>query len=142
MGQLKISNPPSSTKTIIMKGSAFLVAIIALHSVASLPSISIEDQTRKCYSAFYRCCSSEIEIPQRCFELNNCVLNFNSLQNYNSICHGIYPQEPLKKRRNYKPIYFKSFAKQVQVHISFSLNNAMNRTLLLLNVLLNKSCNL
>merc|ERR1712049_12787 len=78
----------------IMKGTVFLLAIIGLHSVTSLPSISIDEQTKKCYSAFYRCCSSETEIPQRCFEMNNCVLNFNSLRNYNIICHGIYPQKP------------------------------------------------
>lgn len=55
---------------------------------------------------------------------------------------GSTHKNPWKKGRNYNPIYLKSFAKQVQVHISFSLNNAINRTLLLLNVLLNKSCNL
>ena len=66
----------------IMKGPVFLLVIIVssqkvkvsfnpirfikgLQSVTSLPGISIDEQTKKCFSAFYRCCSSETEIPQR-----------------------------------------------------------------------------
>merc|ERR1719273_2636700 len=69
------------------------ICIQALHSVSNLPSVSIEEETRKCYSAFYRCCSSHSEIPQRCFEMNNCIQNFDTLKNYNKICQGIHPDE-------------------------------------------------
>jgi len=52
--------------------------------------LSTQQQVEKCFSGFYRCCSSTRKIPLRCFEINQCPIHFSSLQNYNSICSKIY----------------------------------------------------
>merc|ERR1711988_1752833 len=85
-----------TTKTqsrIIMLLTKSLPAImlVLLPCCLSVPRfLNSKDQVRKCFSGFIRCCSSTKTIPQRCFEINQCVLTFFTLERYNEICSNIY----------------------------------------------------
>merc|ERR1711944_226378 len=68
-----------------------IVMIVLLPCCLSLPRFfNSKEQARLCAVSFFRCCSSTKRIPYRCFELNQCPLNFFPLENYNEICSNIY----------------------------------------------------
>merc|ERR1712003_422342 len=96
MGSLLVPHIQHTTKTpsrIIMFLSKSLPAImlVLLPCCLSVPRfLNSKDQVRKCFSGFIRCCSSTKTIPQRCFEINQCVLTFFTLERYNEICSNIY----------------------------------------------------
>merc|ERR1712177_143931 len=95
-----------TTKTqsiIIMLLTKSLPAImlILLPCCLSVPRfLNSKDQVRKCFSGFIRCCSSTKTIPQRCFEINQCVLTFFTLERYNEICSNIYNDTNDKSIKN------------------------------------------
>merc|ERR1712029_305859 len=96
MGSLSVPHVQHTTKTqsrIIMLLTKSLPAImlVLLPCCLSVPRfLNSKDQVRKCFSGFIRCCSSTKTIPQRCFEINQCVLTFFTLERYNEICSNIY----------------------------------------------------
>merc|ERR1711884_990564 len=96
MGSLSVPHIQRTTKIqirIIMFLTKSLPAImfVLLPFCLSVPIFSSsKDQVRKCFSGFFRCCSSTKTIPQRCFEINQCVLTFFTLERYNEICSNIY----------------------------------------------------
>merc|ERR1712029_56287 len=97
MGSLSVTHVQHTTKTksriIIMLLTKSLPAImlVLLPCCLSVPRfLNSKDQVRKCFSGFIRCCSSTKTIPQRCFEINQCVLTFFTLERYNEICSNIY----------------------------------------------------
>merc|ERR1712147_135395 len=98
MGSLSVPHIQHTTKTpsrIIMFLSKSLPAImlVLLPCCLSVPRfLNSKDQVRKCFSGFIRCCSSTKTIPQRCFEINQCVLTFFTLERYNEICSNIYEE--------------------------------------------------
>merc|ERR1711976_775983 len=68
-----------------------IMMIFLLPCCLSLPRFfNSKDQARLCAVSFFRCCSSTKRIPYRCFELNQCPLNFFPLEKYNEICSDIY----------------------------------------------------
>merc|ERR1711976_764051 len=70
-----------------------IMMIFLLPCCLSLPRFfNSKDQARLCAVSFFRCCSdgSTKRIPYRCFELNQCPLNFFPLKKYNEICSNIY----------------------------------------------------
>merc|ERR1712029_364942 len=69
-----------------------IMMIFLLPCCLSLPRFfSSKDQARHCAVSFFRCCSDHSKIiPYRCFELNQCPLNFFPLERYNEICSNIY----------------------------------------------------
>merc|ERR1712079_517728 len=79
----------------IMKWMWILMQLsLLLPSLFSLPKlVSKDEQSQLCVLAFYRCCSSTEKLPLRCFEMNRCNINFETLELYNSICRGIYKEE-------------------------------------------------
>merc|ERR1711982_98787 len=96
MGSLSVPHIQHTTKTqsrIIMLLTKSLPAImlVLIPCCLSVPRfLNSKDQVRKCFSGFIRCCSSTKTIPQRCFEINQCVLTFFTLERYNEICSNIY----------------------------------------------------
>merc|ERR1711902_14738 len=96
MGSLSVPHIQHTTKSqsrIIMLPTKSLPAImlVLLPCCLSVPRfLNSKDQVRKCFSGFIRCCSSTKTIPQRCFEINQCVLTFFTLERYNEICSNIY----------------------------------------------------
>merc|ERR1712157_631437 len=90
MGSLSVTHVQHTTKTksriIIMLLTKSLPAImlVLIPCCLSVPRfLNSKDQVRKCFSGFIRCCSSTKTIPQRCFEINQCVLTFFTLEIYN-----------------------------------------------------------
>merc|ERR1711893_218945 len=70
-----------------------IMMIFLLPCCLSLPRFfNSKDQARLCAVSFFRCCSDDPtkRIPYRCFELNQCPLNFFPLEKYNEICSNIY----------------------------------------------------
>merc|ERR1711976_435747 len=69
-----------------------IMMIVLLPCCLSLPRFfNSKDQARLCAVSFFRCCSDDAKIiPYRCFELNQCPLNFFPLEKYNEICNNIY----------------------------------------------------
>ena len=67
------------------------IILVLIPCCLSVPRfLNSKDQVRKCFSGFIRCCSSTKTIPQRCFEINQCVLTFSTLERYSEICSNIY----------------------------------------------------
>ena len=76
---------------MLLSKSLPAIMLVLLPCCLSVPRfLNSKDQVRKCFSGFIRCCSSTKTIPQRCFEINQCVLTFFTLERYNEICSNIY----------------------------------------------------
>merc|ERR1712111_110936 len=96
MGSLSVTHIQHTTKTqsriiMLLTKSLPTILLVLLPCCLSVPRfLNSKDQVRKCFSGFIRCCSSTKTIPQRCFEINQCVLTFFTLERYNEICSNIY----------------------------------------------------
>merc|ERR1712111_95657 len=96
MGSLSVPHIQHTTKTqsriiMLLTKSLPTILLVLLPCCLSVPRfLNSKDQVRKCFSGFIRCCSSTKTIPQRCFEINQCVLTFFTLERYNEICSNIY----------------------------------------------------
>merc|ERR1712051_421208 len=99
MGSLSVPHLPHIQHTSITQSglkmlptkSLLPIILVLLPCCLSVPRfLNSKDQVRKCFSGFIRCRSSTKTIPQRCFEINQCVLTFSTLERYNEICSNIY----------------------------------------------------
>merc|ERR1712029_1090344 len=96
MGSLSVPHIQHTTKTqsriiMLLTKSLPTILLVLLPCCLSVPRfLNSKDQVRKSFSGFIRCCSSTKTIPQRCFEINQCVLTFFTLKRYNEICSNIY----------------------------------------------------
>merc|ERR1712152_112526 len=96
MGSLSVTHTQHTTQTqsriiMLLAKSLPTIFLVLLPCCLSVPRfLNSKDQVRKCFSGFIRCCSSTKTIPQRCFEINQCVLTFFTLERYNEICSNIY----------------------------------------------------
>merc|ERR1712018_1072282 len=84
--------PPKIMMVRTMAIIPVIMMIVLLPCCLSLPRFfNSKDQARLCAVSFFRCCSDHSKIiPYRCFELNQCPLNFFPLEKYNEICNNIY----------------------------------------------------
>merc|ERR1711982_23361 len=106
MGSLSVPHIQHTTKTqsriiMLLTKSLLTIFLVLLPCCLSVPRfLNSKDQVRKCFSGFIRCCSSTKTIPQRCFEINQCVLTFFTLERYNEICSNIYEDNNDKSMEN------------------------------------------
>merc|ERR1711997_71278 len=80
------------TITLTMQFSILLVLAVLPLSLAVPSFYSAQEQADRCWTGFYRCCSSTRTIPFRCFQLNGCPMHFTNLRVYNRICQKMYQE--------------------------------------------------